>query len=583
MRYILKVAKYYPQWIILILALIFNYGLRLLLLKPDGHDYFYEFPFARSVRYSDYLFQKWNLVLAAVLVGIIWLWKEKKIFRDIRQNIPYIIIIALVTLAVHWFSFQRWFEFDDYRVIGHHYAVTGTPKQNEMGAGNSYFYGIGMIYLVVSWFGTKFELYNGLGLTIYFLTGVVIFAIANKFQKDKFISLTTALFFITSPTYWRQTLLMLELLGDGFKLLLFSLSIYFLLSRYYSGAIIFAAAALEFGISRTHFIAWPLLLMSILFVRKNNQENWKWIIACIFFMAMSLSYIPLMGHFSPQILDGKNWLNNWPQIMRMADMIFGITIPHGISHTLIYFLQWLFGYKYTSTLLGFLITVGLAVLTLWLFRKRKFLAAQLILTGLFIVVAAIIFPTLMGIRLLTDIHKLTWQYKDSLPAGPTAYGAFSTFGFIFILLGISKVLRQKLFIKILVILILLNSFTVIKADKEWIEEVSGPQRITNEQLAKILPADGQVKIIYTPKPTQVLSRYIYNFYQLYRIKEPIYSSTDTDEFISLINQYKPNKEKIYLLTLNTDNYVIYDNSDKLRIYEPTKLTPSSVEAILKSL
>lgn len=581
MLYILEMRHYF-LWIIIAVAVALNFSLKILLEQPNGHDIFYSFPLTKTIRYSDYLFQKWNLAIVAFLIFGWWLKRGGNLTKAIRENAPFIIILVLVTFSSHIFSFNRWFEFDDYRVIGHHFAVEGTPRQNQMGAGSSYYYGIGLVYLVVGWFGTHFELYNALGLFIYSLICITIFFFAKRLGANKVIACLIGLFFVTSPTYYRETLIMLELLGDGFKLLLFSLSCFLLIAKFYPGSVIFAVAALEFGISRTHFIALPLILICLLF--KNKKEVGRdWIFALLSFFTMSFMYVSALGTHPPKIIDQTNWISNFPQLLRIADTIFGVTIQHPIIYTGLSFFKWLLGdYPYVSPIIGGLIVVFFLYLSFWLLIKKRLLQSKLIFLGIVIVVSAIIFPTLMGIRLVYKIDSLTAQYNDIFPAAPTSYGVFSAFGITFILLGISEILRRKLFVRILLILIILNTITLLKSDYDWAKIISQPQRAVNVQLNNLLPYDGKTRVIYTPPPTQILSRYISYFHQLYRIKESLNFTNDPQEFIRLLDEYKPSKERVYILIFDTETNEIIDFSYKLRGYYPDKkITPEILTTLIE--
>lgn len=561
-------------WIIIGLAIGLTHLFRYWIGELHGTDVFWHLPIIENIRYADYLIQKWFLVVVAFLIFGWWLKKQGTVVKTIRSNLPFIILIALVTLVVHAFSFQRWFEFDDYRVIGHHYAVEGTSREHQMGAGSSYYYGIGLVYLVVGWFNSNFELYNSLGLLIYFLSGVTIFFIAERLGANKFVSLLVALFFVTSSTYWREMLLMLELLGDGFKLLLFALSIFLLLSKFYPGAVIFAAAALEFGISRTHFIGLPLILMCILF-KDRKEKNSEWVLSIAAFFVMSFLYIQVLGTHPPKVIDTTDWNNNWSQLLRVGDTIFGVTVPHAIAYTALSFTNWLTdNYNYSSSVLGVAIVALFATLSGILLKSKKMLSGKLIFLGIVIVAAAIFFPTLMGIRLNYKVDTLTAQYKDFIPTAPTSYGVFSTFGMIFILIGVSKFIKEGVFKKIVILLIILNAITVVKSDIAWAKMHSTPQRAINKQLNDFLPYDGRIKVIYTPAPTQVLSRYISYFYQLYRTRETVHFTNEPAEFIRLLVETKPSRERVYLLLLDIETNEIIDLSSRVREYYPDKeLTP----------
>lgn len=562
----------YFLWLIVFGIVFINYSLK--------GDYFRKvIPYIDNIQYGNYLIQKWFLVIVGFLILLGWVIKNEGFWRKFRKLLPYFLIIALITFLAHWFSFYRWFDFDDYRLIGHHNFVVGTDNQNQMGMSSTH-YGIALPYLVVRWFGTNFEAYNALGLFVYSLSGIIIFLIANKIQKNKAISLITALFFVTSPTYYRQTLMMQEVLADGFSFFLFSLAVWTLISGYYKSSIILTASALEFGFARTHFIAIPLILTGLLFSPKETKEQKLGLsFNIILFPVLTLLYLPLMRSHPPDVIDYTNLLNNWKQVVRFTDTFFGVTVPHGFVYPLIIFIKRLTAYPYISPLLGSLLILALGIFSIWLFIKRKVLAAKLIGVGLISVVAGSVMPTLSGIRLVHDLKALTMQYIDVFPAAPTSYGVMSAFGLVLIVLGFSQIISFANFKKILIIIIIIDVLTLMKADTEWTKQYSFPVRASNPQLGEIIPADGKVKVIYTAPPGSVLSRYVSFFYQLYRIKEPLYIQNDPGEFIKLLDKYKPDPTGVFLLTQDNTTYKIHNYSDLVRSVYPRKITPEYLESL----
>lgn len=549
-------------------------------------DYFRaDIPFIKEIQYGDFLILKWPIVLFAFLFLFILLFKQRSRLK-LKEAILPAIIIFLVLISVHLFSFERWFEFDDYRVIGTHHDVLGTYKQNfEMGLSNSDFYSIGMVYLVVRWFDTNFELYNALGLAIYFFIGLTIYASIYQVGKSRAVAIIAALFFITSPTYYRQTLQMQEFIGDGFSTLLVALAFFLLISRFYAGAVIFAAAALEFGLSRTHFIVIPLVLLNLFRFPSVKSEKLPWLASTVAFPILTVLYLPLFLDYIPESVDQSHWINNWKNFLRVADSVFGVTVPHEIVYPLIMQLsKWTGNFHYISIILGFVIIVTFFFVSLWLWRKKKTTSATLFSVGAVMTVAAITMPTLSGIRVIYDIEPLTSQYFTPLPTAPTSYGILSTFGVMLVVAGLGFVVRRDIFVKIFIILIGMNSLMIIKSDKDWAAQYSTPTRISNPQLDKIIPADGQLKIVYNPKGSEILSRYVSQFYQLYRIKEPLHFTNDRDAFIELMEKYKPKREGLYLLTQEYPSYKISDHSDKLRnLYSSQKVTPELLDTLIKNL
>ncbi|MBI4058766.1 hypothetical protein HY404_00845 [Candidatus Microgenomates bacterium] len=576
MRFKLKIT-HYLLWIVVI-GSIFSHQI---FIKDD---YFRRsLSFIQNIQYGDYLIQKWFLIPISFLTLLFWVISQKGLWKSFAKNLKPIIIIGVILLISHAASFQRWFEFDDYRVIGTHYDVIGTDHDYTMGLSNSVWYGIGFVYLVVRWFGTNFALYNITGLLIYFFIGITIFFIGKRVQNKSVVAVLASLFFITSPTYWRQILQMQEYIGDGFSLLLFSLAIYLLVSKFYLGAIIFYAAALEFGLSRLHYIAIPLLLISILLVAKIKSQRWEWVLTLLAFPLIFFLYWPVLVAMRPQVINYSNLLSNWPHLVRLADSIFAVSLPHALAYPLINTLRsWFPQAFYISSILGGVVVLGLVGLIVWLLKEKRFLAAKLIVIGEVMLIISMIGPTLSGIRMVQSIQPLTSQYNDTFPIAPTSYGLSATFGMMIILLGLSLVIKYKIFQRLLIILILVNSLTMLHSDTEWAKIYSAPERASNPQLMHLLPGNGKLKVIYASPPSEILSRYIYEFYELYRIREPIYIQNDAGEFIKLLEKYQPEKQEVYLFTQDPHTYEIYDHSEKLRKYYPGQLTPALLKSLTKS-
>lgn len=520
-------------------------------------------PLIDHIRYSDFLVQKWFLVFVAFVVFTVWLFKNRKgVWIATRRNILFILLIFIITFGVHIPSFQRWFEFDDYRLIGHHFAVSGTPKENEMGAVNNPYYGYAFGYLVVRWFTDSFELYNATGIIILILIGFVIFFISNVIQKNRAVSLLVALVFTTSTTYFRQILQMHEFLGDTFPLLLFSLAIYFSVKAFYPGAIIFAASAMEFGLSREHFIGVPLFLLVLFFSSKKFSAKRKMVLAFIFPL-LTFFYLSVFLNFQPQIVNRSDWLSNWPQGVRFLDVIFGVTIPHLMSFAIFNFSHFVSqDIAYLSPILGLMFI--LVILALIVYNRKNHPAAKLLIIGLSIVTGSVVFQTLSGIRLEHNLSALHRQYLDFLPSAPTSYGLPAALGVSILFLGLSQIMKARKFYLLAFTVIVINSIGFLKADIEWIKRFSFPQRAANGYLAGIIPYDGKVKVIFTPHPHELLSRYISYFYQLYRIRDQVYWTNDPNELINLLNKYKPDKGHVFLLTFDKSSYEVYDKSELLR-------------------
>ena len=432
--------KKHFTWIVVFLSLVINHTL----LKQQSFRQ--EIPFVNNIRYSDFLVQKWFLSVVAISVLFVWVFVNKrKILNSLLRRKVYLLAIMFITLIIHLSSFQRWFEFDDYRLIGHHFAVSGTDNYNSMGAVNNPYYGYAFAYLVVGWFGDKFVLYNATGLIVLILIGLTIFFFSNLIQKNKFVSLLTALIFTTSTTYFRQILQMHEFIGDTFPLLLFAAAIYFVIKRFYPGAIIFAAASMEFGLSREHFIGVPLFLLVLFFAHQKLIMRKKIVVALIFPL-MTFAYLPVFLNFPPQIINRSDWLSNWPQAVRLLDVIFGITTPHLLAYPVFNFFNFIlhnFFYSdegilaYFSPIFGFVFVLTMSALVI--LKRENYLAIKLLVVGMSIVVGSVVFQTLSGIRLEHNLSALHRQYLDLLPSAPTSYGLPAALGISILFLGFSHI------------------------------------------------------------------------------------------------------------------------------------------------
>ena len=141
-------------------------------------------------------------------------------------------------------------------------------------------------------------------------------------------------------------------------------------------------------------------------------------------------------------------------------------------------------------------------------------------------------------------------------------------------------MRLRIFYLFAIVTVVINSMGFIVADFEWVRQVSFPQRVVNKQLEEIIPYDGKVKTVFTPHPSELLVRYVSYFYQLYRIKDPLYFTNDPDEFIKLVNKYKPDKNSTFMLELDKKTHVVFDRSNLLReLYGSKGFTAEKLEII----
>lgn len=556
-REILFKYNYLLLWIVVFVSIYINFSGVMATL-----------PILKDVRYGDYLGQRWFLTIIAFFIFAIYLYRQTNIFRKLKENLFAILLIALALIVARWFTFDNWFYYDDFRILSHHFAED--PGVGCCGTG---YYGFGIIYFVIRFFGPIFELYNGLALFIFFLAGGAIYFLANQLQKNKYISLISAIFFVTTPTYFQETLSMNEFLGDGFSLLLFVLAIHLLIARFWPGAVIFTAAALEFGFSRTHFIALPLFLIGLFVIPKTKSERVSWALTLLSFPTLTYFYMRLLGSTGSnisQILEER--------AIVIFDVILGVVLSP-IFYPIVALFRWVSrDFIYLSILLGVLFIIFFLSLSTWLFIKSKFLPAKNILFGLSIIITSVLLPTLIGSRIFYQIKDMNRQYHPTLiePVSATGYGLFAALGLSLIIVGLGQIIQRRLFIKFMVILILLNMMVFIKSDRDRIISYAFKLRSMNTQLQKILPSDKQPKIVFIPGGRHLWDGIFY-YRAIYGAKEKIEMAQDPKEFAQLLDKYQPALDHIYLLAIDTETYHIFDLSDKLRP-DPKKLKEAVAQA-----
>jgi hypothetical protein len=159
------------------------------------------------------------------------------------------------------------------------------------------------------------------------------------------------------------------------------------------------------------------------------------------------------------------------------------------------------------------------------------------------------------------------------------YGLPSSFGLIFIIAGLALAMRFNLFKKIIIILILLNTFTLIRSYSIWNKSYGYPHRKINSQLLNLLTADGLEKYIYIPPQSGSLWYVTKDFQNIFRAKEKYNLFTNTpSKFIESITKNNPPPNQIYFMTMNK-NYNITDFSEKIRNNYPKEITPQKIDEL----
>jgi hypothetical protein len=525
-----------------------------------------------NIRYGQYIAQKLFLVLIGLIFFIYWIIKKNNIFKILKKNIIPIALIAIVLFITRIYSYQHWFYRDDYYIIQQFMDKTllnGTINNQYIPCCGTGYYPTAVVYLIMHWFTNNFFLYKTFGLVLYFFLGITVFAIAKKIQNKSIIALLAALFFITTPTYFQETLLVGEFIGDAFALLIYLFSVYLLLDDFIPGTIILAAAALEMGLTRTHFIAVPLILLGLLFVPRI-QKNKKLLLSLITIPLISLLYVPIL--MTSQANTYGTILPSFEKILVIFDSILSISVPFSTIKGIVYSSQWFFvNPTYVTVALGFILISILSLITLILFIKKNYKVAKIFLIGLISLIAADIVPAMWGIRVNQDVKTLTSYYLDNkIPSGATGYGLFPSIGLVFIFIGFSYLIKPKLFKILAIFIIVFNMLTFITSDKEWINEYSGKQRHVNDQLTAILPEDGKPKLIFVPQNKNHLYLGIIYYQQILRVNEPITEVTEPEKFIEEAKKQKIPKDHLYILNMNEDSWNIYDFSQRLRNVNPNK-------------
>lgn len=548
-------------WVVVIVAIF-------LLNRFTKYQASIHLPIVDNIRYGYFLFQKWFLVVIAFSVFGFSLFKKRKLF-NLKLLKAYLLpsfYISISLLIARFGSFNHWFYHDDFGIVGYHFSHLNTSNLQGMNCCAPGYYSLGLMYLVIHWFGHIFEAYKALGLFIHFLAGVSIYALANKLQQNKTVSLLAALFFVTTTTNFYQTISALEFMGDSFSLLLFILSIYTLIAGYWSGSVIFTAAALEFGLSRTHFISLPLLLIIWLFIPKNSRWKPEWILTSLAFLILPLTYLFVFPHITGP---SGNALE-WNPIFVYASVLFGVTVPQTIIYPTVKYLRLLTDNSpYIVPFLGIAIIIGLILLAVWfIYKKRP--AAKTFFLGLVILFVSILIPVLRGSRITSNFQGLTTQYLSGVPALSTGYGIFPAFGLVLLIIGLGQVIQPRIFKIILLSIIVFNIFSYMKLDSNFADMYAVQERAINKQMQNILPADDQTKIIFVPDRSKLYISLL-RYTEVFRAKETIIVTSEPDKFMAAMNKYKPAKDHLFYFALNENTFQIHDWSERLRAYPTNKL------------
>lgn len=544
-------------------------------------------PFS-DVRYGHYVARKFFLVLVALFVFVYWAAKQKNILRLLRANLVYIIFIGSFLLLLRILTYDFWFYNDDLRFFQFHlFAPTQENFNPQASWGPIGLHPVAMFLLVIRWFGTDYFLYNSLGLLFYFLSSVAIFTLSRKLQLGKFVATAAAIFFLSSPTYFQGRLLIGEVINSPISLLLVLLSILMLLNRFLPGSLIFAAAALEYGVAKTYFIALPLTLFVLFLLPKRSSllqilKERRLVAFIISIWLMSLVYLQTFARAPSS--SGKSL--GIDQLYVFGDVLSSVTVPLWVSYPLVHLLNLVLnGWIYITFGLGMLVLVFFVLSWLFFIVRKQTVGSRLVLIGLSIILPTVAVGSYMGVRVDHNVAKLvSYQLTGQIPGGATGYGFFPTLGLTFILLGFATVVKRKGFRVLLAILILFNTIISVSSDYKWRNsQYSLVQRRYNEQLEKILPRDGIDRYIFIPSKERVFFENVRNFGSVYQGNHGFFVFLDAKDFAKALEDKGDKNVHIYFLSSKVgSDYKIDDYSDKIRSTSFSNL-PKVIEQVSLSL
>jgi len=592
MEYLLKkvfVHKNKLIWILTMTSILFSLGATRFELTSNqnlsNHPFYGLFlaPFG-DLRYGYYVARELFLPVIAFIVFVYWLSTQKKILRFTKENLRYFFLIGFLLVTSRILTYGFWFYNDDIRFFHWQYAAPTLPNFNP----NSFWGPVGLhpiaIFLIVlNWFGTNYTLYNSLGLFFFFLAGVTIFVLVNKIQNNKFISLVAALFLLTTPTYFQGRLLIGEIINSPFILILVILSFYMLLQRFFPGALIFTAAALEYGIAKSYFIALPLTLFALFFpvswsFRERIKKNWLFI---LYVLSISAVYKPAFfaaPSYQNLSLTSAMQLYNLDRLFVLGDVLMSVSLSYIFSYPLVHLLSLIFnGWIYITATLGFLIIGSFAIVSFISYFKNKKLSAKLILLCLSIVVPTALVASFMGVRVDHNVQKLVlYSNNGNVPSGATGYGIFPALGLTLAFVALGYILKKRTFRVLAIILILLNIIGSIVADYRWLKSAySFPQRRYNEQLQQILPKDTAKKYVFVPGRHRPLFEGIRAFSNVLRADQGVLVFMGSDDFVDALKKDNVNSKDIfYLISSGMPKYDISDYSDRVRGVPYERLAPT---------
>lgn len=549
-------------WVAAIAAILFNLNWYFYSTDQGAIDNpFFHLAFFENIRYGRYIAWKFFLPLVSFIILTYLLIRNQTGFLvSIKKNLYSFYLLAVSLVLARIFSFRGWFIVDDYRIINQH---IGSDDMQALGCCGTGYYPIGLIYLVIRWFGINYDLYQVLGITLTFVIGITIILIGNKLQKNSKLSLLVAIFFATTTTYFNETISAFEITGNTFTLLLFSLSLLSLVFGAWPVAVTFAASALEFGFTRSHFIFLPLFFAAFLLIPVGTASKKAKVFGLGTLLLLTLVYAsPTIKGLAVSVASSPDTLTGL--FLIILDMVVGVALPIGIAFPVFYLLQFLtFKFLYTSIVLGAGIIIGSLLLMYRFFKAKEYQATKIVLVGLVIMVSGIFMPAVTGSRVFKEISSLSRQYVSDLPTAATAYGLFSSYGVAILILGLGIGFKSKWFNRLLFVIVIINIITFARSTWLFTKEYTLPQRNINAQLNKILPRDGQPKIILMPPSQGIFNTSINLFQGTFRINEKYIIAGEEDDLAELIEKNAVSRRQIYFLQIDENKNVMDLSSEKL--------------------
>lgn len=534
--------------VIILLSIICNALVNLYIFKTNNSDWLFSVIFQpfKEMQYGYWLAKRWFVPAVAIITLIIWVTEKGRGINYVRANLKYMIFVATALVAVRILSYTHWFYMDDFKFLGNFLRPPTNDIQYISCCGDG-FPAQWMMYLVMRWFRTNFYLYNTLGLITIFAISQALFVISSMVQKSKIVSLLVALFFVTTPTYFHATTAMVDYIGDTFSLFLFTISIYFIFKKTYLRSLIFAAAALEFGLSRTHFIALPLIALTTTIGGNSKIKKIAYIGALIL---VSLQYFVVLGGREAGEYNSTSFYLDITNIKLSTNLAAHTILPFPILKAIGLLFRTISTSTVFSPAIGAILLIIISALVLQNFVTKRWQIFCLSLLGSLIIFGSLVFPPMFGVRVDRNLAGFTRELVANVtPLPSTGYGLFPAFGISIILLAYLASFRKALLFRLIVLgIIIFNGVSFVYSDFMWSKIHVKYDKVVNSTLKQFVPIDGETRVILLDPSASVIRRSIQNFITIYRPWENIILVDEEMEFTRAIQTYTPSENHIYKLT-----------------------------------